>query len=614
MSRRFGVLLLAVFPSFVQAQTDPVPPSPYTDEIVVTASALEEPVASVPAAVTVITREEIEARAARDVAEVLREVPGVYVSRTGSPGKAVSLFTRGGSSTHTLVMWNGVKMNNPYFAGYEIGTFSSAGVEKIEVVRGPFSALYGSDSMAGVVNILGATDWTGLEASLEAGENGLVNGIVNGAWKSGGLRIDGTLEDRQDDGFAPNDDFDQSTLSGSAMWKRGGFETGIRVRYNEWEIGIPFNTSADGSAIVPSPLRRQDGEELQFHVPLRHDLGAFSWDLTLSRYDRDDRFEDPDDPFGFVASDTESTTDRARLVTHYRTPVAGTIVAGVELERAEVDDVSSYGVNLLDETRKATSLFVEDRYGSQVGSYRLELAAGVRYDDFDTFGSEISPRVAGALIRGAHKFRVAYGEGFRAPSIGEIYFPFFGNPDLQPERSRSAELGYDLYLEHSSLSLTLFDNDFDNLIVYDNAAFRFENTGAAETRGIEIGARARIGAGFSAGLSYTWLDTEQAETGEALLRRPEHSGSVNLAFARGAFDSLLVVTYGGSRTDVRPVFPYDTVVNDEWTTADVTVRYRLGAFQPYVSVENLLDEEYEEVLGYPAPGRRALIGARYSLK
>jgi vitamin B12 transporter len=613
MSRHLIILILAVFPSFVRAQA-PARPSPLTDEIVVTASALEEPVASVPAAVTVITREQIEARAARDVAEVLREVPGIYVSRTGSPGKAVSLFTRGGSSTQTLVMWNGVKMNNPYFAGYEIGTFSSAGVEKIEVVRGPFSALYGSDAMAGVVNILGATDWTGVEASLEAGENGLVNGLASGAWKSGSLRVDGTVEHRQDDGFSANDDYDQNTLAGSAMWSRGGFEAGLRLRYSAWEIGIPFNTSADGLALVPSPSRRQDGEELQFHVPLGQQLGAFSWDMTLSRYDRDDRFEDPDDPFGFVASDTESTTDRARLVTRVRTTRFGTLVAGAEVERAEVDDVSSYGVNLMDATRKATSFFVEERYGAEVGSYLLELAAGIRYDDFDTFGSELSPRVAGALIRGAHKLRFAYGEGFRAPSIGELYFPFFGNSELDPERSRSMELGYDLLLQGSTLSLTLFDNDFDNLIVYDNAAFRFENTGAARTRGIELGLSTVIGRGVSGGLSYTWLDTEQASTGEALLRRPEHSGSVHLAFTRNAFDSILVVTHGGSRNDVRPVFPYDTVVNEAWTTADVTLRYRLGSIQPYVSVENLFDEEHEEVLGYPSPGRRALIGARYSLK
>ena len=123
-------------------------------EVVVTASALPESVESTPAATTVITKEEIEQREARDVADVLREVPGLAVSRTGSPGRATSLFTRGSNSTHTLVLWNGIEITNPYFAGYDWGRFSTAGVEQIEVVRGPYSALYGSDAVAGVISII----------------------------------------------------------------------------------------------------------------------------------------------------------------------------------------------------------------------------------------------------------------------------------------------------------------------------------------------------------------------------------------------------------------------------------------------------------------------------
>ena len=117
-----------------------------TEEIIVTASQLPETVESTPAAVTVVTREDIDRHAARDLADVLREVPGLAISRSGSLGKATSLFTRGAASTQTLVMWNGIPINNPYFAGYDWGRFSTAGVEQVEVVRGPFSALYGSEA------------------------------------------------------------------------------------------------------------------------------------------------------------------------------------------------------------------------------------------------------------------------------------------------------------------------------------------------------------------------------------------------------------------------------------------------------------------------------------
>src|SRR3954462_10873593 len=143
------------------------------DEIVVTASAIPETVESTPASVTVITRKEIEQHAARDLADVLREVPGLTISRTGSPGKATSLFTRGAASTQTLVLWNGIEINNPYFSGYDWGRFSTAGVAQVEVVRGPFSALYGSDAVAGVINVLTEPAATGVRAEVQSGGHGL---------------------------------------------------------------------------------------------------------------------------------------------------------------------------------------------------------------------------------------------------------------------------------------------------------------------------------------------------------------------------------------------------------------------------------------------------------
>ena len=140
MKRVLAFLVLFAVPAFSQSTQ----PTTINDQIVVTASSLPETLQSTPAAVTVITRKDIDERAANDVADVLREVPGLAISRTGSAGKATSLFTRGAASTQTLVLWNGIVLNNPYFSGYDWGRFSTAGVEQIEVVRGPYSALYGS--------------------------------------------------------------------------------------------------------------------------------------------------------------------------------------------------------------------------------------------------------------------------------------------------------------------------------------------------------------------------------------------------------------------------------------------------------------------------------------
>jgi len=587
--------------------------SGYSDRILVTASAIEEPLSTVPAAATVITRDEIDEREARFVSEMLREVPGLYVSNSGSPGKAASLFTRGSNSTHTLVLLDGVEVNDPYFSGFNWGSFSTTGVERVEIVRGPFSALYGSDAMAGVVNIRTDSNWTGLRIDASAGENGLLDGQVNGAWASGALRLDGAISHSNDDGFADNDDFSQDVANVTARWSNGPMSLALRARFDQYELGIPMNTNASGDALVPSPNRRQDGHELQLTLPFEHNLGAFSYEITLSKNTREDNFEDPDDPYGFNFSETDSETSRAHLLTTTRTR-CGSLLAGGEFERAEVDDVTSYGVNLDDETRDAKSIFAEWRCGYALGRGRLEMSAGVRADDFDTFGSETSPRLAAALVTGRHKLRAAWGEGFRAPSIGELYFPFFGNDALDPERSTSWEVGWDVAIGSGQATLTWFDSDFDNLIVFDNATSHFGNTGAATTSGLEAGLRAPIGHGFSASVSYTWLDTEQTSSGEALLRRPEHSGSAGLAWASRRASAHLVVTYGGARDDVRPVFPYDRLVDEAYAVGELGAEWNLGVLRPYVVIENVWDEEYEEIAGFPAPGRRALIGVSYSLQ
>jgi vitamin B12 transporter len=220
------LLLTFLFTAPLIAQTQSV-----AETIIVSASSTPESVESTPASVTVVTREDIENREARDIADVLREVPGLTLARTGSSGKTTTLFIRGGSSKQALVLWNGVEMNNAYFSGYNFGQLSTAGVERVEVIRGPYSALYGSDAVSGVVNVLTTPQRNGLDVDVEAGEKGLVNGAISGAMVNGGWTAHGTAERRSDDGFAENDDFSADThqrrgerlradAESSRRWKR----------------------------------------------------------------------------------------------------------------------------------------------------------------------------------------------------------------------------------------------------------------------------------------------------------------------------------------------------------------------------------------------------------
>lgn len=613
-----SILLIAVVTSSASAADQRPTPPAAAESIVVTASAIEEDPARTPAAVTILTSEDIEREKARDLATLMREVPGISISRSGTEGKQTSLFMRGGNSAHALVLWNGIEINNAYSGGFDWGQFSTAGIDRVEIVRGPWSAIYGSDAMAGVINVITSSPTDGYAASVELGERGLAGARFGGDWSSGNLVLDGAIDTRRDEGFHSNDDFEQLSALASLNWSGGrGFSAGVAARFNDFELGIPFNVSATGGEIVPSLERRQAGRELQIAIPLRQRLGDFEWDLTLSRADRTDEFSDPADPFGYSFGITDSTVDRVAVLTRTDT-VVGTFVVGGEWELARVDDRSAFNGpgewNLEGRERESSAAFVEHRLSRAVGRVGIEIAAGVRHDEYDTFGSHVSPRIAAAVLIGPGKLRTSWGEGFRAPSLTELYFPFSGNAALDPERSRTWEIGYDHSFSDSlTTGISFFDSDYDNLIVFDNATYAFANAGAADVRGVEVGLRWNVGPLYGAG-SWTWLETERLATGRPLERRPKNSGSLSLGIRQGRFSSELSAIHSGDRLDVLPVFPYSLTGNEAWTTVDWTAEYAFGSIRPYIRVENLLNEKYQEVLGFPSATRRALIGARWTLK
>jgi vitamin B12 transporter len=604
----FTSWLLIAVPAVAQ-QSTPQPTA--SEQIVVTASALPEHVDETPATVTVITHEDIEVRAARDVSDVLREVPGLTVARIGSSGHQTSVFTRGANPAHTLVMWNGIEINTPFFGGYDWGQFSTSGIEQIEIVRGPYSALYGSDAMAGVINILTAPTRNMLQASVEGGENGLRNAQVMASHVAGAFTFNGAFESRRDDGFADNDDFDQQSAHGSVRWTGGRqFSIGLTVRYTTYDLGVPTNLNATLDALIPSLERRQDGNERQLAIPIEQTLGSFRYELLLAENRREDTLDDPADPFGPFFQNTDSRSRRARLTTRTKTAI-GTIIAGAERESTTVDDVTNFGPNFLDKKREERSLFLEDRYSHAFGDARLELSAGIRHDDYETFGNETSPRIAAAWIAGGNKLHAAYGEAFRAPSVGELYSPFGGNVNLQAERSRSIEAGIDHYFDDGNVSLTLFQDRYRDLIT--NAGFVLANVGRARARGAEVSAQGRVSAMVHAGITYTYLDTEQLGSGLELLRRPRHSGSAFVNVRHGITDINIVALRTGEREDILAVLPFSRTTNDAHTTVDANVQFDLGRFTPYLKIENLTDAEYEEVRGYISPSRRAIVGVRFTM-
>ncbi len=573
-------------------------PAQVIQEVLVVTAALEgESQENLPASVEVIDADEIEARQATSIADLLTTATGVHVVRSGSAGKVTSVFSRGTESDHTLVLWNGVELNNPYFGGFDWAFLPTEGVDRVEIVRGPFSALHGSDALGGVVQIVRGRQ-NGGALRMEAGERGYGRAAVSLGAELGNTRLDLAGNFREGDGLETNDFYRGGELVAGMEWSLSSRATlGLLTRVNESKVGIPVSSG------LPSPERTIDWGERQVAVPFRWDSGSWSFDAQLSSVSLDSSFRDPEDVFGFTESDTRSEADRLRSQATYRFEPGSWLAFGVEMERLEVSDRSIFGVSLDRARQQTRSTFGQAL--KEFDSFTLDL--GARFDDSDVYGSRLTPR-AGVLlpIGETVRVRVSYGEGFRAPSLGELFFQFSGNADLEPEESESLELGAEVEIGRWRLELVGFDNRLTNLIDFDFSTLTNINVGKARTRGLET-RLAFQGNRYAVRGAATLLDAEDETTGLALLRRPDEKASVVLRRRQRKTSLSATAIYVGSRDDVDPI-SFARAVNESYFRMDLAVEWRaFDRWQPYARLENALDESYQEALGFPA-APRSLVG------
>jgi vitamin B12 transporter len=530
----------------------------FEETLVVSASLDAEDREDVPASVTVIDAEEIEARQAESLAEAISLVPGVTVSQAGGPGQQTSLFLRGAESDQTLLL----------------------------------SALYGSNALARAGEHLDHAAQGGT-LRLEGGENGYGRAGLAAGGDLGPVRLDVTGNVRRGDGELRNSFFDSEELVARSLWTvRPGVQLGLLVRGNDSDNGIPLTGGQ------PTPRRTIAWQESEVAIPFRAEAGRWEVEAQLSRTSFDSAFRDPDSAFG-PASDTESEGLRGRTVVTYRAGDRLWVAAGSEVERLEVTDSSSFGTNLDGARQRTWAAFGQASWGA--GPLRLD--AGLRRDDNDVYGAKTSLR-AGAVVDlgGGFRARASYGEAFRAPSLGELFFPFYGNPDLRPETGETWEVGVERERNGWRFALAGFESRQRNLIDSHPVTFTAVNIGRAESRGLEAELGFARGI-FAARLDGTWLETENVDTGRPLLRRPEESANLVLTARPAGWTFNVETRYVGERPDVDEA-TFTTRTNPSYVRLDFAAQWQATArFAPYARVENAVDEEYEAVLGYSSPGR-----------
>ncbi len=575
--------------------------APVTESVVVTATAAEQDEPAVGAATTVITRERIERSGFRTVAEVLRSVPGVDLVRSGCDGSVTFAELRGANSTQTLVLVDGQRLNSPYFPGYDLSSLTTENVERIEIVRGPFSSLYGSDALGGVIQIFTRPAAPGLagKATAEAGDAGQRAGSVFASYGSETLGVSGSYRDGRVGADRVNSDWREQN---GALRIEGRLAGGARIALEgaieESDVGVP------GPVGRQTPHARYGSRQERLSLPVSFSP-AEGHEATLLVADvvARPRFADPD---SFFSAQTDARSLQGRASDTW-TSGANRLTGFVSFERGRVNDGSNFGPSLEGQHTTIWGTGFEDSWKFAGG---FTATAGLRYDDHSQFGAAWSPRATVSWLSSDSlwKLRVSGGSAFRAPTVGELYYPFSGNPGLKPEHSNSYELGVERYVPGGRIEASIFWNDFRDLIVFDFATSLNLNVGRARTRGVEVALRQDLTRALSADAGYTYLDAQDRGSGLALIRRPRHRAFLGAVWQPIERLSLAPrATFVGTRPD-SDALTGARVESPSFLRLDLFARYSLGRLAPYARLENLADRQYQEVNGYPAPRRRFAAG------
>ncbi len=612
--------------------------SAVVESVVVSAAQIELPLTRAADTVTVVTARDLQVRQIDTVADALRLVPDLGVTTSGDRGAITSLFPRGGASNYTLVLVDGIRANS-FGGGYDFGHLAVADIDRIEIVRGPESALFGADAIGAVVQIVTRRGGKPRgEASLEGGSQGTERVETSAAGSGGPWSWGGGFEQERSDGYtgiAPatgqtvsNDDDHRRRAVGSVEWQRPGgpdlFVTG-NVAHDERGFPGPFGTNPIGVYTTIDRVSRGIDDSGQLGARISNQWSdRVRQRADLNVFDLSSHFTSEYGP-----SDSGSRRYDGRLQEDVVFNAVVGLSAGVELTRER--GTSTFIANAIERTDAGT--FAELRY---VPNPRLFITGGARLEHLTRNGhptvDSVNPKIAVSYLAGQTRFHTSAGTGIRPPDAFELAFT--DNPNLKPERSRSVDGGVDQQFARGryALGATAFVNRYDDLIVTvgqslrDASQYRTDNISNAEARGLELTFDAHPIPPVSVRANWTWLSTEilavnglvgtappPFKVGDPLLRRPRHQGSIDVIFTRGRVTAFGDLIARSQVLDVEPTLGASGGLfnNPGYGVGNIGATLRLRAnLDLFGRVLNVTDRQYEEALGFPALRRSGIVGVR----
>ncbi|MCK5425191.1 MAG: TonB-dependent receptor [Emcibacter sp.] len=588
------------------------------EEVVVTATRYARPLSEIGSSISVISAEDMENSQTVFVQDILQNVPGLSLNQTGAFGGVASVRIRGASTAQTAVLIDGIHINDVSSpsGGFNFASLDPNGIERIEVLRGPQSILFGSDAMGGVINVITPTGEDGLAGSLFI-EGGSFNTIRGGGHIAGGndklnfslsgsgISTDGISKADENDGNTEKDGYSNISLHGKITGKISeNHSLQLISRY------VDSRTEFDGFPFPLFVLTDTDEVSLskEFLIAARGFFnyldGKFQNTLSAeySKINRDGEANGA--PVSYLSF--EGTRFNLDYFGHYEVSDDFNISLGLQHEETKAEAASPMKF-------KIDSVFSELSWQGIDG---LTLTAGLRYDDHSQYGSTTTPRITGAyyFANSDTKIFANWGEGFKAPTIFQLTFACsfcvvtVPNSDLEAEESNGWEIGFEQGFMDDKIHLgaTYFDQKFKNLIDFDFVV-GYNNIAKARTKGLEVFLDAQVTDSLFISGNYTFTDATDADTGLDLIRVPRNAAFAEIQWqALGGLNLAFSMTYNGKEEG-----SFFSPATEGWTRFDLRASYAINdTVEVYGRVDNLFKKEYQQVSGYGTPDQSFYLGVR----
>lgn len=558
------------------------------ETIVVTANRFEQTQSSALASVSVVEREQIEQIQADSAYDVLRTLPGVQVVPQGTKASSNSIFIRGSNSNQTLVLLDGVRLNTAAGATTNtLGLIPAFAIERIEVIRGPRAAVYGSDAIGGVISITTKPQSGSVH---ELTLNGGSNKYHQEGWRSSGDISDTTtghflLSNEGSEGY----NITSQPTSNNFGYKSQFFNGGVNTQINEsWSAGFngmyqTYENQYVSNMPTDTP-NKQETDAYNITGTLAYSVEKFESSLQAN-FSQEKQFDGLDQT-NADQSVIESKRSSLLWINHYKGIDNTDLLAGIDYSYEEAHNGGT-SPDFSENTRNNTAGFV----GAHVNLNPVSLEANLRHDENSVYGGNTTWGAGiGWFVTKEIQLTANYGTAFKAPSFFDLY-GFGGNKDLKPEESKSYEVGISGYHSWATWNLVAYNNDIDNLIVWDSSSFSLKNVAEAEIKGIELSVDFDTGP-LRHQIAADWKDPKEKTTDSQLIRRAKQNYKWLVGYSQNDLDLSLTTIYTGERPDA-------TKTLDSYITVDLAAKYAFTEnLDAKFKVLNLLDEDYETSEGW----------------